>query len=113
MVSEAGTKAFNNGPERVALTPAGQIEAEVGKKPAAINRLIWQPWQTRKIVHEKLDTTKDAKLIEAALQKGRVNPMAQAASRRDIVRVVTRGLFDEPAEAWVVGAAPGCLYGFE
>lgn len=72
MVAEAETKAKQRS-ERLVADAKSQIEADVTKVRAALKKDTMQlvALATEKIIHEKLDTGKDAQLVERALTKGR------------------------------------------
>lgn len=72
MVSEAETKAKHRA-EQVVADARAQLDAEVTKARAALKKdtLSLVALATEKIVGEKLDATKDAKLIENAISRER------------------------------------------
>ena len=68
MVAEAETKAKQRA-ERIVADARTQLDAEVNKARAVLKKdtLKLVAMATEKVVNEKLDATKDAKLIEQAL----------------------------------------------
>lgn len=71
MVREAETKAKQRG-ERMVADAKSQIDADVVKARAALKKDTMQlvALATEKIIHEKLDATKDEQLVERALASG-------------------------------------------
>jgi len=72
VVAEAETKAKQRA-ERLVADAKNQIEAETGRARAALKKETMQlvAMATEKVIDEKLDANKDAKLVEAALSQER------------------------------------------
>lgn len=72
LVAEAETKAKQRA-ERLVADARSQLDADVSKARAALKKdtMHLVALATEKIIHEKLDATKDAKLVEAAISQER------------------------------------------